>query len=64
MVVKQLAHLCGVDAALRFARIRRPIDSADPRDEAVGADLALAAMVTALGLTLVLYLLHTLFNGI
>jgi putative membrane protein len=51
-------------AAVRFAHTRRAIDSANPRTDAVGADLALAAMMTALGLALVLYLVHTLLNGI
>jgi putative membrane protein len=51
-------------AAIRFAHLRRAIDSANPRTNAVGADLALAAMMTALGVALVLYLVRTLFNGI
>ncbi len=51
-------------AAVRFAHTRRAIDSADPGTDTVGADLALAAMMAALGLALVLYLLHTLLSGI
>ena len=51
-------------AALRFAHTRRAIDSTDTRTDAAGADLALAAMMTALGLALVVYLVHTLVNGI
>jgi putative membrane protein len=51
-------------AAVRFVRTRRAIDSTIPRTAAVGVDLALAAMMTALGLALVLYLVHTLLNGI
>ena len=51
-------------AAVRFAQTRRAIDSANPRANAVGADLALAAMMTALGIALVLYLVHAVLNGI
>ena len=51
-------------AAVRFAHTRRAIDSANPRTDAVGADLALAAMMAVLGLALVLYLVHTLLAGI
>jgi hypothetical protein len=51
-------------AAVRFAHTRRAIDSANPSTDTVGADLALAAMMAVLGLALVLYLVHTLLNGI
>lgn len=51
-------------AAMRFAHTRRAIDSANPGTETVGADLALAPMMAALGLAFVLYLVHTLVNGI
>lgn len=50
-------------AAIRFARARQAIDSADPHTDTTGADLALAAMMAALGLSLVLYLVHTLLTG-
>ena len=51
-------------AAVRFVHTRRAIDSANPSTDTVGADLALAAMMALLGLALVLYLVHTLLNGI
>ena len=51
-------------AAVRFAHTRRAIDSANTKIETTGADLALAGMMTALGLALLLYLVHTLLNGI
>jgi putative membrane protein len=51
-------------AAVRFVHTRRAIDSAKPDTDTVGADLALAAMMAALGVGLVLYLVHTLINGI
>jgi putative membrane protein len=51
-------------AAVRFAHARRAIDSANPNANTIGADLALAAMMAVLGLALVLYLVHTLLNGI
>jgi putative membrane protein len=51
-------------ATARFAHTRRAIDSATPGGSTVGADLALAAMMTVLGIALVLYLVHTLINGI
>jgi uncharacterized membrane protein YidH (DUF202 family) len=51
-------------AAVRFAYTRRAIDSANPSTDTVGADLALAAMMAVLDLALVLYLVHTLLNGI
>jgi uncharacterized membrane protein YidH (DUF202 family) len=49
-------------AAVRFVHTRRAIDNPNPRTDAVGADLALAAMMTALGLALVPYLVHTLLT--
>ena len=51
-------------AAVRFVHTRRAIDSANPHTNTVNADLALAAMMAALGVALVLYLVHTLLNGI
>jgi putative membrane protein len=51
-------------AAWRFARTRRAIASTNPQPDAIGADLALAAMMAILGVALVLYLAHTLLNGI
>jgi hypothetical protein len=51
-------------AAVRFAHTRRAIESANARTDTVGADLVLAAMMTVLGLALVLYLVHTVLNGI
>jgi putative membrane protein len=51
-------------ATVRFAHARRAIDSANPSMDTVGADLALAAMMAVLGLALVLYLVHTLLNGV
>ncbi|HEY6440885.1 MAG TPA: DUF202 domain-containing protein [Acetobacteraceae bacterium] len=49
-------------AAVRFVHTRRAIDNPNPTTDAVGADLALAAMMTALGLALVLYLVQTLLT--
>ena len=51
-------------AAVRFAHTRRTIDDAEPSTDRFGADMALAAMMTALGLALLLYLVHTLISGI
>ena len=51
-------------AAVRFAHTRRAIDSANTETETTGADLALAAMMAALGLALLFYLIHTLLNDI
>ena len=51
-------------AALRFVHTRRAIDSPDPDEETMGADLALAALMALLGLALVVYLIHTLLNGV
>jgi hypothetical protein len=51
-------------ATIRFAHTRRAIDSVTPGTGTVAADLALAVMMTALGVALLLYLVHSLTNGI
>lgn len=50
-------------AAIRFVRTDRAIESAEPRPEGARIDLALAALMTALGIALVLYLAETLLGG-
>jgi putative membrane protein len=51
-------------AGMRFVRTGRAIDSANPSPESARADLALAGMMVALGISLVLYLAHTLLTGV
>ena len=50
-------------AALRFVRTRRAIESAVPEPEGTRIDLALAALMVALGVALVLYLAKTVLGG-
>lgn len=50
-------------AAMRFIHTRRALDSANPQEGRVGADLALAAIMAILGVSLVVYLGHTLLTG-
>jgi len=51
-------------AAVRFVLTGRAIDSADRGASNGRMDLALAGLMVALGIALVLYLLHTLLNGV
>jgi putative membrane protein len=51
-------------STVRFVRTGRAIDSADPTTEREGVDLALAGLMLALGIALLLYLVHTLLAGI
>jgi inner membrane protein YidH len=50
-------------ATLRFVRTRRAIESAAPEAEGARIDLALAALMMALGIALVLYLAETVLGG-
>jgi putative membrane protein len=51
-------------AAVRFVRTERAIDSPAPDIDRARADLALAGLMVALGIALLLYLVHTLLAGI
>jgi putative membrane protein len=51
-------------ATVRFVRTGQAIDSADPGVDSARVDLALAGVMVALGITLVLYLAHTLITGV
>jgi putative membrane protein len=51
-------------AGVRFVRTGRAIDSANPSADSARVDLALAGMMVALGISLVLYLAHTLLTGV
>jgi putative membrane protein len=51
-------------AALRFVRTGRAIDSVEPGADSTRVDLALAGIMVALGIALVIYLVHTLLTGI
>lgn len=51
-------------AAVRFVRTGRAIDSAAPGADGARLDLALAALMVALGLGLMVYLARTLLAGI
>jgi putative membrane protein len=51
-------------AAVRFVRIRRAIDSPEPVPDSARADLALAALMVALGIALVAYLSNTLLSAL
>ena len=51
-------------AAVRFSHTRRAIDSPEPGSDTVAADLILAALIAVLGLSLLLYLIRTLVEGI
>jgi putative membrane protein len=45
-------------AAVRFVRTGRAIDSAEPGADSARVDLALAGIMVALGIALVIYLVH------
>lgn len=51
-------------AAVRFVHTRQAIDSPAPDIDRARADLVLAALMVALGIALLLYLVHTLVAGI
>ncbi len=51
-------------AAVRFVRTGRAIDSREPGAEGARMDLLLAGLMVILGIALVLYLSHTLLEGL
>ncbi|MGH7122168.1 MAG: YidH family protein [Acetobacteraceae bacterium] len=51
-------------ATVRFVRTDRAIESVEERSEGARIDLALAALLLALGIALVFYLAETLASGI
>ncbi len=51
-------------ATLRFVRIGRAIESGESEPEGSRIDLALAALMLALGIALLLYLAETVFGGL
>jgi putative membrane protein len=51
-------------AAIRFIHTGRAIDSQEPNADSIGLDLTLAGLMVLLGISLLVYLAHTLVTGL